>query len=81
MTQFNQIYINNIVDGLNNTVIDATSITPAEASAGDRNIKQTLPSLLKNQNPYFILNGPCEWFEAWSDSRINVSGQTVYFFL
>ena len=81
MTQFNQIYINNIVDGLNNTVIDATSITPAEASAGDRNIKQTLPSLLKNQNPYFILNGPCEWFESWSDSRINFSCQTVDFFL
>ena len=82
MTQFNQIYINNIVDGLNDMVIDATSITPAVSATGTISIKQTLKSLLKNQdNPYFILNGPCEWFESWSDSRINFSGQTVDFFL
>ena len=82
MTQFNQIYINNIVDGLNDMVIDATSITPAPAASGTLDIKQTLPSLLKNQdNPYFVLNGPCKWFGSWSDSRINFSGQTVDFFL
>ncbi len=82
MTQFNQIYINNSVDGLTDTVIDAMSITPASAASGTRAIKQTLASLLKNHNnPYFILNGPCEWFESWSDSRINFSGQTVDFFL
>ena len=82
MTQFNQIYINNIVDGLNDMVIDATSITPALAAAGTLDIKQTLPSLLKNHtNPYLILNGPCKWFESWSDSRLDLLNQTVDFFL
>ena len=82
MTQFNQIYINNIAEGLNSTVIDATSITPASEAAGTLDIKDTLPRLLKaHTNPYLILNGPCEWFESWSDSRINLKGQTVDFFL
>lgn len=82
MTQFNQIYINNVAEGLNDSVIDATSITPADKANGTDDIKFTLPSLLINHNnPYFILNGPCEWFGSWSDPRINFSGQTVDFFL
>ena len=82
MTQFNQIYINNIAEGLNKSVIDATSITPACESTGTLDIIETLPSLLKDHtNPYLILNGPCEWFESWSDSRINLKGQTIDFFL
>ena len=82
MTEFNQIYINNIAEEINNSVIDATSITPADKSTGTLDITTTLQNLLlDHKNPYFILNGPCEWFESWSDSRVNLKGQTVDFFL
>ena len=82
MTEFNQIYINNIAEHVNNSVIDATSITPAEESTGTLDITINLRNLLiDHKNPYFILNGPCEWFESWSDSRINLKSQTVDFFL
>ena len=57
MTEFNQIYINNIAEEINNSVIDATSITPAIKSTGTLDITVTLQNLLlDHKNPYFILN-------------------------
>jgi hypothetical protein len=79
---FNTIYINNITEELNHSVIDATSITHADDLHTNNDITIHLPRYLKNHTkPYFILNGPCEWFGSWSDPRINFSGQTVDFFL
>lgn len=83
MMQFNTIYINNINKELDQHIVDATSTT----STFDTLTAGSIPSVDESLqslgiiNPYIILNGPCHWFESWSDSRVNVKDQTVYFFL
>lgn len=81
--QFNTIYINNINKAINHSVVDATSTITKFSDTRGR--FQKLTSILDKseiKTPYFIFDGPCEWFESWSDSYINfVDHTTVYFFL
>lgn len=83
--QFNTIYINNINKEIDQSIVDAIStyskFNISETSGSIPTVDVELQSLGIN-NPYIILNGPCEWFESWSDSRINFDANTeVYFFL
>lgn len=81
--QFNTIYINNISKEINQHTVDAISTNCYDTlNAGTMSyVDESLHSLGIN-NPYFIFNGPCEWFGSWSDSRINFEAHTeVYFFL
>lgn len=81
--QFNTIYINNISKELDQHIVDATSTTStfdALTAGSIPSVDESLQSIGIN-NPYIILNGPCHWFESWSDSRVNLQDQTVYFFL
>ena len=81
--QFNSIYINNINKAINHSVVDATSTITKFSDTRGR-FRKTAESLqsLEIKTPYFIFDGPCEWFESWSDSSINfVDHTTVYFFL
>jgi len=81
--QFNTIYINNISKELDQHIVDATSTTSkyeTKTAGGIPLVAESLQSEGIN-NPYIIMNGPCHWFESWSDSRVNVKDQTVYFFL
>jgi hypothetical protein len=83
MMQFNTIYINNINKELDQHIVDATSTTSeynTKTAVGIPTVDESLQSL-GIINPYIIMNGPCEWFESWSDSRVNLKDQTVYFFL
>ena len=84
--QFNTIYINNISKEIDQSIVDAISTTSLlDQSNNSDTIPDRVHSLITNTgtiNPYFILNGPCEWFASWSDTRINFSRHTeVYFFL
>ena len=84
--QFNTIYINNISKEIDQSIVDAISTTsPLDQSNNSDTIPDRVHSLITSTgttNPYFILNGPCEWFASWSDTRINFSRHTeVYFFL
>lgn len=85
MMQFNTIYINNINKEFNQHYVDATStISKLTKNAGEIGIPTVDESLQQVgfTNPYIIMNGPCEWFESWSDSRININANTtIYFFL
>ena len=79
---FDKIYINNCKGTLDRTVVDATSITPAEAVGTNKDITLNLPILLPPGNhPQFILNGPCLWFESWSDSSIKSEQAHIEFYL
>ena len=83
MMQFNTIYINNINKELDQHIVDATSTTSTfdTLTAGSIPLVDESLQSLGIINPYIILNGPCHWFESWSDSRVNVKDQTVYSFL
>lgn len=78
--QFDTIYINNCTGRLDNTVLDATSCTPATVGTSD--IFSTFPTLLPPGNhPRLLLNGPCLWFESWSDTSIKDEQDHIEFYL
>ena len=79
---FDTIYINNCTGELNHSVIDATSITPADDVGTSKDITLKLPKLLPpGDYTRFILNGPCLWFESWSDNNIKDLSQHIEFYL